>query len=111
MKQHFIIFFRKFWWWNILIDIFLFLLFVFFLSKFLNNSPKENNTQLALINGITLTIGVLHLVYIFIVLLKRLFKKEWFISIFLAIHLAGIIYLCSLLIMSFFLLIGFTGTG
>jgi len=111
MKQNLKAFFIKIWWWNILIDLILVVLFILFVRQFLYNSNSENNIKSILINRVSLLIGILHLFILLIMIIRQAIKKQWLISVLVIIHAVGLTYLCVTIYVSFILSIGFTGTG
>lgn len=109
MKQNLITFFKKFWWWNILIDLVVYTVsYIFFVIQITHN-PKLTNLEHLRIQLFMLVLVILHILFLLFSLIKRVISKKWTIAIILGVHISILIYVCRLILIPITLSIGFTG--
>ena len=77
-------FFKKTWWWNILIDVLIIFIAFYLFVSFLNGNKEIRNVYSLMA---LLAAGGMHLLYLSIIFLLHAFKKRTLISILLLLHI------------------------
>jgi len=90
-KQHFLDFLKRFWWWNLAIDLVI-LCFGMAMIEALISSWEDVSSTMTLMYFIVVIFWAtaIHAVFLFVVLVRHLIKKNWWIAIALIANIGGI---------------------
>jgi len=90
-KIRFIDFFKKIWWWNVLLDFILLLISIYgFIQIWNGNKTDLNNLYMI---GVSFLIGSLQFIFLVVLLIMHFVKKRFIIASALLLHLIGLFFL------------------
>jgi len=97
-KFRFIDFFKKIWWWNLLLDFALLLMCLYVMVLFWHGHDQE---QASRIGGPALLLGILQFIFLSVLSLIYLFKKRFLLLLILLLHIVALFFLLDLLWLHF----------